>query len=573
MLTSQAMVHTHKALLGTKHKLAMIIFHAISDEISDEVDEIHNPIYRELMDAYGTEGPAFDVLKFMATRSGQLKALTGTVVSAGGLLWALSQIMNNELAAPVYNIVSRNPHLLPDPGTVAQMSAAGLIPDDLMVSAAGSQGLDQGWATNLVQLALNYPGMPDLLDMLRRGVINEQELKDWAQLDSIPPTIVQAFLQTKDLPLSPADVALAVLRGNMTIADGAAIAAQSGVSAADFNTLITNTGEPPGSEQLDEALRRGFIDQPTYEKGIRESRIRDEWIPTMLALISEPMSVSDAVNAAVQNQLDDATAQSIAVQNGLEADHFPILLNTAGEPLSRGEMLELYNRGEVSQDQVLQAMRESRLKNKYNDLAFALHARLPEPRMLSEAVQFGAISEADAIKYAMDYGYSADVAKVIVGEGNNRRLQTYIDRVASSVETMYENNIINEATAEGFLGELNYSADQSKFILEAVVFRQQEKIVAQGVAAIRSRYIAHHIDQGTASGYLDSLGIPSGQRDQLLQVWGIEESANVRTLTEAQVVKAFDDNVIAQDDAMSRLEAMGYNATDAAILLQLPASA
>jgi hypothetical protein len=66
---------------------------------------------------------------------------------------------------------------------------------------------------------------------------------------------------------------------------------------------------------------------------------------------------------------------------------------------------------------------------------------------------------------------------------------------------------------------------------------------------------------------LDAIGMPATQREYLLRLWVLEESANVRTLTEAQVIKALKDQLISVEDAAGRLVAMGYSETDVSILL------
>src|SRR5260221_1165122 len=69
-------------------------------------------------------------------------------------------------------------------------------------------------------------------------------------------------------PLSPAELALAHVRGVIPEAHAIAEAAQSGIEADRYHTLYMITGEPPGPQQLMEALRRGFIDRATFEHGI-----------------------------------------------------------------------------------------------------------------------------------------------------------------------------------------------------------------------------------------------------------------------------------------------------------------
>lgn len=567
MLVSQAIIYTHARLVGVKHKLAMAVFHSMSDEISDEVRETLGQIFGALHDSLPEGSPAKPSVHFMHTRTGQLSAIAGSGLQASGLLSSIATIMNNELAPGVYDTVRSNPHMLPDVATIAQLIASARVPAAEGIDAIAAQGIDNGWAAQLVSLITQYPSIADSTDMLRRGLIDQPTFEKWATLNSIPPDVIQSYLQMVNIPVSPADAALGVLRGNISQDAGQSIADDAGLDGASFQLLIDNTGEPPGLEQLLEAYRRGIIDKPTLEKGILQSRYRNEWIGTLEALRYSPISVADAVNAVVQNQLDVATAETIAQQNGLEPGQFTILQNSAGEPLSRTEMEQLYNRGLVTQDQVEQALRESRLKNKYNDLAFQLHSKIIDPGLLSRAVRYGGISEADAVAKAMENGYNKADATVVVNAGLQERLQTHKDRVVSSVTTLYETGTIAQSDAASVIQQMGYTETEATFIIAAADYHREAHIISQVVTAIRTKYLAHHITSNQATGYLDAVGLPTSQRDFLMNLWGIEHDAYVKTLTEAQIVKAVNHDLITAEDGLARLVALGYVEGDAALLI------
>lgn len=589
MLVSQGIVATHKALLDTKHKLAMIIFRAISDEISEEVDLTLGPVLRDMKERYDAGGPMASFLDFMATGHGQWKAIVGAGVSTSGLLSAIAQIMNNELYPLVYQAVASNPHLLPDQGSAATMAAQGILGMDAAGSVIASNGYDGGWADAMIESEKQYPDSSDAIDMFRRGAIDLDTFNLFLQRNGIPSQVWGAVQSLIAQPLSPADAALAVLRGGMSQEQATEVAKLWGVSDADLQTLIDNTGEPLGLMQLLEAFRRGFIDESTLETGIRESRVRDEWIPVAKALRYSPMSVSDAVNAVVQNQLDETTAADYSQQNGLDPAAFPVLINTAGEPPSRDEMFALYNRGLATQDQVIQAERESRLKNKYNSLIFNLTTKLLEPRVLSSLVQYGTLTTQQAITAAMEYGYSEANATALVNEGTARKLETFKSKVMAAIETLYEDGAIDNPTASSAITGLGYSPDEAGFILEAADMRRTTKQTEQVVSAVRSKFLGYHIDTITATSLLTSAGVPSAQTSYLLSMWQIEQGANVKLLTEAQIVKAVKDQLIpatsdqaeawlaaqpaatrpntAPTDGETRLMQLGYSQDDADLLL------
>jgi|SRR5215469_816707 len=564
---SEAVTITKRNLMPQEHYIRVKATQDIIDKIGHEVAEHYGPFIDMILEQDTSSMHPAVVQYLQDSRSGrdQIKAITGLL--AGGTASALSTFISNELAPFVYGIVSLNPNLAIDPGTAAQAAAARIVTAGDASSTAAKQGYGAGEAELLHQLAFSWPAMADAIDMRRRGFIDDQEFTVIMERNGIPDGLFNAWRNEQHAALSLADAALAYLRSDIDLATAQAIAAENGYSNEQLAIFLGNVGEPPGEQQLGEALRRGFIDTPTFERGIKQSRIRNEWIPTLLALRYVPMSVADAVNAVVQNHISFDAGASIAQQNGLEASAFPVLYETAGEPLSRTELEQLYNRGLIPQSVVEQGLAESRLKNKYIPDAFALHERLLEPRMLSSAVETGAISHADAIAEAMKYGFNQFNAEVLVNEGSARKLKTYRDRVVSAAEGLYEENAITQDQFNTIALAMGFDANEAAFVYQSAEYRRQSKAVTAVVNAIRSKYIGHHINHNQASGFLDALGIPATQRDYLLQLWDIEAAANVRLLTPAQIVKAAKLTLISDDDALARLEALGYSESDAALLL------
>lgn len=567
-IVSQTTVVTHAKLIHLKHKLAMMVFHSISDMISGEVHQSLDKTLGTLWKALPEDSPAKPLLGFMANETGQLQAGAGMSMVAGSILGSVAQIINNELAPSVRGLLFTNPHMLPDPNTLSILAAKGLMGVRDTVDNISEQGINSGFGNAMVKANYVYPDPAAALDMMRRGLIDESTFLQWASLNAIPNDVAVHWAQTVHIPLSPADAALAVLRGNMPLEQARTVARQWGLLDSDFDVMISNTGEPPGPDQLLEANRRGFIDRSRLEKGILESRIRNEWLDVMEKLAFTPMTTADAVNAVIQNHLTQAQGETIANQNGLEPGNFATLVETAGAPLSRTEMEELYNRGEVTEAQVNQALNESRLKPKYNKLAFALHTRLLQPSELADMVLYGSITHADAASEVMKLGYDAKSAEGLVSAAVNRKLEADRTTVVSAIEILYEDNAISQADASTQIGKLGFSPAEVSFKLQAAELRRHTKLVNAGLSAVRSKFVAHHIDKNGALSAIDAMGVPHQQRDQLVQLWQIERDANVAELTTAQILKAIKVGTITSDDGLARLINKGYTPADAAILIE-----
>jgi hypothetical protein len=404
---------------------------------------------------------------------------------------------------------------------------------------------------------------------MNRGEMSEATVRHWLLRGALPLELTDAILHLARTELSPADAALAVTRSIFTPAEGAAVALKSGVLEADFATLVANTGEPLGLEQLLEALRRGFIDRARFDVGFRQARYRNEWAGTALQLAYAPMSTADAVEASIQGHLSIDAAKAKAVENGLEPADFQALYDTAGEPLSRTEMEQLYNRGKVTKAQVDQALIESRLKPKYTALAFDLHERLPEARQVSAMISHGVVTKQQGLHLLSELGYTAEVAGFIVAEGTAVKVGAHKALTIAEIHQLYTAGVFDKGKAGQLLDGLGFDAADSAYLLSSWDLLAGAAVTRQAIGVVRSRYVARHFDARQAGMYLDSLSVAPAARDRYLMVWDIEREATVAVLSEAQIVAAHKKELISGEDAYSRLIARGYTDDDAHILLDV----
>lgn len=566
-LVSQAIISTHHKMLGMKHKLAVMVFNTVTNEVSDEVDAILSPIIRQLASDYDEEGPAAAYLKFMGYGRGQLKAIAGSSATGQSLSWALGTILSNIFAPDVYDSVSKIPNMLPDMGSAAQMAAVGVLSDAQAEDIGNRLGFASVYGRGWVEIAKSYPDVTALVEMLRRGLIHGGEFQDLARKAGVPANIVDLWGGMEQTFVSMEDAAIAYLRGAISRAEFDDVASKYGYRSSDTDIYLQSVGEPPGTMELLEAYRRGFIGQSELERGILQSRTRNEWIPVIERLRYSPMSISDAVNAAVQNHMSQQDAARIADENGLEPGAFEVLYQTAGSPLSRTELEQLYNQGLIGSDVVIQGLRESRLKDKYLNDALQLHRRLLEPRTISSAVTHGAISHEEGIRKAMEHGFNAQDAAIMVDSASTLKIQVFKDRIISAAETMYVDNAISRDEMMNIVTNMGYTTTEAEFAVQAAEFHREARVFTAATNAVRSKYVSHHITHAEASAFLDSIGMQATQREYLLSMWSVEVAANTRALTPAQVVKAVGNGLITADEGQSRLEFMGYSAADAAILL------
>lgn len=566
-IIGQAVLAARRDHAPIEAQIRQLAAQGIIDRAGLEIGHHFAPFLLGAIDAHGDQMPA-EVRQFFAdTASGrhQWQAIAGA--SAAASTSALSQVISNYLAPFTYPLVALHPSLALDPQTAASAAAAGLVLPSEAQRTAAIQGFPASEAAVLFDLAHAIPDNGTLAQLVNRGLLPESVAESWLKRGAVPDALIPPISALRRAVLSPADAALAVTRSIFTQAEGERIAALSGMDAADFATLVANTGEPLGLEQLLEALRRGFIDGARFDVGFRQARYRNEWAPTALQLAYAPMSTADAVDAAIQGHLTYDQAKVKAVQNGLEAADFDALYQTAGEPISRTEAEQLYNRGLMTEAEVKQAIVESRLKPKYTGLAFDLHVRLPEGRQVVSMITHGVVTKQQGVQLLLQLGYSAEVAGFLVAEGTSAKLGAHKALTVAEIHSLYTAGVFTEAHAVQLLDGMGYDAADSAYLIRSWDLLAAAAITRQAIGVVRSKYVARHFDEQAANLYLDSLGVAPAAKTRYLTVWDIERQATVRTLTEAQTVKAHKDGLITGQDAAARLAVMGYDDADVHILL------
>jgi hypothetical protein len=659
-----SVIATKTGLTGHEYNLRVNAGQELINRMGHEVADLYRPI---LMPALSDERISPAVRDFLAKATSgedQWQAVAGLLIGASGATNVLGQIIGNELAPAGYDLVETNPHLIPDIGTIITAVIKRTMSESTGQGNLAKLGYDSGWYDAIVNSAWQYPAPDVAAELYHRGEIDDTTYTNLLERQGIHPDFIQPITDIRGNILTPADAALAVLRNKITLDQGNQIANQNGYTDDDFDILLYNTGEPPGPQELAEAYRRKIIDKDTFTKGILQSRVRDEWVSTLLALRYAPLNTADAVNAYVEGYVDEATVETVADQNGLDPGQYKILIEaagdplsytdmmrlwryglatendvksalkrgrlkddyidfalalkdspmsvpdaiessiqgylskdnaktialmnglrevdfdplylTAGSPLSRTEMTQLWRRGLVTEDEVKDALRQSRLKDSYIDQALDLKVQLPALYETRALLADGGLTATQGTQILLSQGYQDDIVKAIV---SNALGQT-TDLHKALTEAMYA-DLYKEAaiTADEFiksLEALGYSQADS-LLIQSVYDDQIDLSQRNGVISkVKSAYVAHRIDQGTAEGDLNSLGLPADMVDKLISDWDIIITTDTKMLTQAQVSDAWQMQLFSQGNEVDNTQAalqyltnLGYSADDAVTILEI----
>ena len=546
----------------------------VIDRAGLETAEHYREIIGKLLAAHPNPEPwLVDYLQQTASGTHQWRSMAG-VLGLTGISGGLSTVLANALSPAVQELVSLDPSIHIDQNAAASAAAARVDTYADALALSKQAGFDQDNFNILYNLAMQVPDAATLYDAFNRGLINEAQLVKWLGRLALPEELITPVRELARSLVSPADAALAVLRGNMSQADGIKTAAASGYTAADFAVLIGNTGEPPAMEEMLMLWRRGKITTATLDRAILQSRVRDEWIPMIHELAIEPPSAADVLEALVQGELSQSEAEKRYAEAGGDPTFFATAYATRANAPAPGQLAEMANRGIIPWEggganatSYHQGFVEGRWKNKWEPAFKALAVYQPPPREVATLVKEAGLSQDAAMKIWQQAGLSPEMAHMYWTSAHYTRTAALHHLAIGEIRQLYTDKAISRAEALKMAESIGWTEIDATWLLDLADLQLERKFLETAISKIHSLYISHKLPKTSATAALAELEVPASQANQLVKIWELEAGANVRVLTPAQIVDAWYYSLISPQEALTMLEATGYTPRDAWIVL------
>jgi hypothetical protein len=382
-------------------------------------------------------------------------------------------------------------------------------------------------------------------------------------------------------PLSPADAATAANRSFMAVADAQAEAAKQGIDPARFAVMRHLAGNAPAPDELAEALRRGIItaagagpDAVSFDQGIAEGNLLDKWGPVIQALAKTIPSPADVVDAAVRGQLTMDAAQTLYETVGADPAYFKLQVDINGRPPSPLQLLELAMRGVIpwsgtgpDATTFEQGIYEGDSKDKWEPAYAALKDWFPTVSEAIELYRWGISDVTAATERMTARGLSAEQAAEWIQYANANAINDYRGLTEQSVLAMVSIGYLSDEQATPILKALHRGPQAIEQLLSYAHIQRAIQAVNQAVTRVGALYTARKITQTTAQDALTRLGIESKAIADIIADWSAVAAINVKTLTEGQVLDAWEYGIMDQAAAMTELVNIGYTEYDAWVLL------
>ncbi len=510
----------------------------------------------------------------------------------GVLNQALSGALSPYLSQLQQDVDARTPVEPLSPSDLADAVVRNYLTLSAATAEAAKSGLDATRFATMVPLHADAPGPQELAAALLRGLIHESGAG--ADAATFEQGIREGRLGDKWAPmikalsaaiLSAPDAASAVVRNFLSEADGQAVAAKSGVSAETFATLVRLSGDAPGPQQLAEALRRGAIseagsgaDSTSFTQGIAEGRLADKWAPVIRDLAKEWPTPVVALSAQLKGAFTGDEGKALYEKLGGDLQFYDWLLFAEGSAPTPNEAAEMARRGIIPKDgtgqQAVtyeQAFLEGPWRNKWAPAFWELSQFIPTAREVITLLKDGAVDKATAAAWMKRAGADDATTAAFIAEADTALLSDYKGLTTSSVLGMYYQRLVSAADATAILESLHVSAQAVPLML---AYADLQRAIAQqnsAVSRVGTLYANRKITEQTAKNSLVTLQVPTTAINDIMATWQLENSVNVKVLTEAQIVSAWEYAVMTEDEALTELGNIGYTPYDAWVLLSLKA--
>lgn len=323
-------------------------------------------------------------------------------------------------------------------------------------TAAGENGLNEAAFQILANATGDPPGVMTLLDMWRRGIIDTARLVQGIQQSRLKLEWASSLEAYAFGPASASEAILGNVQNHLDAASARAIVAQNGIDPANYDWLFQNAGRPPGPMEMISAWNRGAVVQATVEQAIRESDIKDKYVPTIIALREHLLPQKTVVAGVHQGVIPDAVATSLLLKLGISATNAAYLIQEG------------------------------------HNLKSATHKALSESQ-IATAYEDGSLTRADALAHLVTLGYLSADATFILDLVDVKWQQALHNATVSRIRALYLGHHIERTVASGDLDAAGVSAAHRDLYLQLWDITRttpsRELTEAQIVAAFKAKIL------------------------------------------------------------------------------------
>lgn len=355
--------------------------------------------------------------------------------------------------------------------------------------------------------------------------------------------------------LSPTDAATAYATGRNSNVDLEFDMAAQGLDQNRRNVLIKLAEASISPDVILDLVRRGTIGTQDARGLLGRLGYREADITRLLEQVKQHLTPEQAAAGWARNSVTEDETNKIGVKFGLDGDAMRVLRDLAGEPPSPEELLFAWRRGIIDEKAVDRGIVQGPIRNEWIPVVKALQW-LPLPvSEAANAVNQGHMTLAEGQKVATENGFKADAFKVIV---DNAGIPPGPQEALDWVNRGY---ITEQEFREIFL--------ESRIKNKYIDLYLKSRYEVMPPETIRLMYSRGALSKEDALHRLMQRGYSPGDAAIIIDGAVADKVEKTRDLTVAQILALRAEGLIASDDALAFLEALGYDPEEALLVTEL----
>lgn len=419
-----------------------------------------------------------------------------------------------------------------DPGDAAEIAAE----DVASVAWAKDQAKQRGYGGDqmdkLIGAVRNAPGMGELFQLWRRGLISQGDFAHGLDKARLEPRWKPPLEGLHDVLLSSEELAMMQQQGFVDQGRADAEGGQQGVTPERQQLRFEASGLPPGIVEGLQMLRRGIIDEATFAQIVREGHTKTKYTGVLTQLRDVVLNANDYVTNAIRGWSNRDAMVAGGALTGHSAEQMDLLFQNHGRPLSWHQIFIGLRRGGTYQGDIggidpafLKGLRESDIRPEWYNLAWAQRFTYPAAFVLRALVQGGDLTAAQGEQILLYEGWEPTLAKTVTAKWAQGSSAAAKEATASDVLTLYDSGHITQAEAHAELVALGYDAAEATKKIELIGARRVASAKTAAVGDMHGDFKKGALNAPAVEAGLTALGFEPWVIAAIVKAWSAYRAA------------------------------------------------
>ena len=389
-----------------------------------------------------------------------------------------------------------------------------------------------------------------------------------------------AFRALPTRALDPGSAVEAVVRRFLPIEEGFDEVASAGLDVDRYRVLTQLAQRRPEPTLLMDQVNRGVITEEEAHQTLLHLGYGEETATELLTLRFAIPGPQDVVRFAVRDVyrpeavsrgglLQDLPERGVedAERAGLTRTEFEKYWASHWVLPSVTQAFAMMHRGVITENELRGLLRTQDIapgwREELTAIAFNVISRVDIRRMYRE----GIADRERVYRTYLDQGYKPEDAEALTEFAVADATTDARELTKSEVVNLYEAGAVTRAQAEAMLADLGFPAEEGEWLLALSEFRRFSRFRNLAISRVRARYVARRISETEAGAALDRVGMPTQERDALVDIWDAERDVDRPVLTTAFIGGLYRANHITEEEARVRWAQAGYRSADIDLLV------